>query len=385
VDRTTAHRPVLPYVAKLAAAPEFMLVDVGCAGGLDEIWWKFGPRLRALAIDPDVGEIERLKREESRPGIEYLAAFAALRDDHPFALHKAGRSDCGRTPWARLTVARTLQVMAEVAVPPEQSTAAAAATPRGPMATSPPAIDVPDYLSQRGVTSVDFLKIDVDGKDLEVLHSFTCALDSLQILGLLIEVNFHGSAAETDHTLHNTDRLMKGHGFELFNLTTRRYSMAALPGRYLYGFPAEGDFGRLLQGDALYVRDLGSAEHDAFTAGLAPGKLLNLVCIFAAFDLPDCAAEIVLRFDPTLARLCDTEHLLDLLAAQAQGPFRRRPLTYREYMARFEAQDPMFFPATSRMRRGLSRVLKRSVHSWWRFRMLLERERDRLSSGGPSL
>jgi FkbM family methyltransferase len=374
VNRIAAHRPVLSYIAKLPAAPEFMLVDIGCSGGLDEMWWRFGPRLRALAIDPDVAEIERLRREESRSGIEYLAAFAALSDDHPFARRKAGRDDCGRTPWARLTVARTLQVMAEGAASAGPSTGAASARP-------PLAIDVPDYLSQRGIIQVDFLKIDVDGKDLEVLHSFARALDPLQVLGLLVEVNFHGSAAETDHTLHNTDRLLKGHGFELFDLTTRRYSMAALPSPYLYGFPAEGDFGRLLQGDALYVRDLGSAEHDAFTARLASGKLLNLVSIFAAFDLPDCAAEIVLRFDRALATLCDTERLLDLLAAQAQGPFCRRPLTYREYMARFEAQHRMFFPSTSRVRRVVGEAMKRSLRAWWRLRTLVERERARQSSG----
>jgi FkbM family methyltransferase len=377
--------PVLPYIAKRAPTTEFMLVDIGCGGGIDEIWWRFGPRLRALAIDPDVAEIDRLRREQSRPGIEYLAAFAALRTDHPFARQKAGRSDTGRTPWSRLAVARTLQGKSGRAGSSAMMSSGGGEPARNiPLATPPPPIDVPDLLAQRGITSVDFLKIDVDGKDLEVLHSFVPALESLQVLGLLLEVNFHGSTAETDHTLHNTDRLMKGHGFELFDLTTRRYSMAALPGPYLYGFPAEADYGRLLQGDALYVRDLASPEHDEFTARLVPGKLLNLVCLFSAFNLPDCAAEIVLRFDRTLATLCDTRQVLDLLAAQAQGPFRRRPITYREYMARFEAEHPMFFPRVSRARRALVKAVTGSMQLWWRFRTLLERERTRASSGSQA-
>jgi hypothetical protein len=193
-------------------------------------------------------------------------------------------------------------------------------------------------------------------------------LGSLQVLGLLLEVNFHGSAAETDHTLHNTDRLMKAHGFELFGLTTRRYSMAALPGRYVHPFPAEASYGRLMQGDALYARDLASPEHDDFTARAGPGKLLNLIAIFAAFDLPDCAAEIALRFETGLRGICDTRRVLDLLAAQAQGPFRRRPLTYREYMARFQAQDAMFFPERNPLRRILGRTVRASLRRWWRLR-----------------
>jgi hypothetical protein len=327
-------------------------------------------------MDPDAAEIDRLRREEARPGVEYLAAFAALRADHPFARGCAGRSEVGRTPWARLAVARTARARRGLAAaqppgPPgaEPSARVSPAAPAGAApAAPPPEIDVPDALARRGIASVDFVKIDIDGKDFEILQSFASALDSLQILGLLLEVNFHGSAADTDHTLHNTDRFMKAHGFELFNLTTRRYSMAALPGRYLYGFPAEAEYGRLLQGDALYVRDLASPEHADFAAAIAPVKLLNLVRIFAAFDLPDCAAEVVLRFDRRLAEVCDTRRVLDLLAAQAQGPFRRWPLTYREYMGRFEAQHPMFFPPGTLARRALGKAWRGALLRWWRLR-----------------
>jgi hypothetical protein len=111
-------------------------------------------------------------------------------------------------------------------------------------------------------------------------------------------------------------------------------------------FPAETDFGRPLLGDALYVRDLGRHEHDEFAAQLPLAKLLNLICIFAAFNLPDCAAEIALRFRDRLGNACDVERILDLLAAQAQGPIEQ-PLTYREYLRRFESHDPMFFPSSS--------------------------------------
>jgi hypothetical protein len=138
------------------------------------------------------------------------------------------------------------------------------------------------------------------------------------------------------------DRLMRAHGFELMNLTTRRYSVAALPSPYLLPVPAESRSGRILQGDALYVRDLANPEHAAVAAQLGPRKLLNLLCLFAAFDLPDCAAEIALRYRAELSPLCDTDRVLDLLAAQAQpGPGPK--LSYRELIARFDDGDPMFF------------------------------------------
>jgi Methyltransferase FkbM domain len=336
--------PVIGYLSQIPLLTEFMLIDIGCSGGIDAVWRGFGPRLRALAIDPNVDEIERLRSLETHPGVQYLAAFAGLPANHPFSLRKAGRDPLERNPWTRLSVVKSLELMKSrrQTLPPEMG-----ALNAGMLAPdtkiSKEVIAVPAYLQDSEIHSVDFLKIDVDGPDFEILNSFDSALETLGVLGVGIEVSYFGSAADTDYTFHNVDRFMKARGFELFGTTVRRYSLAALPAPYVLSFPAQGDFGRPLLGDALYVRDLGAHEHDEFTAQLPLAKLLNLICIFAVFNLPDCAAEIALRFRDRLGDSCDVEHILDLLAAQAQGPIEQ-PLTYREYLRRFESHDPMFFP-----------------------------------------
>ena len=180
-------------------------------------------------------------------------------------------------------------------------------------------IVAPAYLTDSGIHSVDFLKIDVDGPDFEILNSFDLAFETLGVLGVGIEVNYFGSAADTDYSFHNVDRFMKARGFELFGTTVRRYSLASLPSPYVSNFPAETEFGRPLLGDALYIRDLGRHEHDEFAARLPLAKLLKLICIFAAFNLPDCAAEITLRFRERLSDSCDVERILD----SACGPSPR--------------------------------------------------------------
>src|SRR4029450_7351433 len=91
--------------------------------------------------------------------------------------------------------------------------------------------------------SVAFLKIDVDGPDFGILNSFDLAFETLGVLGVGIEVNYFGSAADTDYSFHNVDRFMKARGFELFGTTVRRYSLAALPSPYGSNFPAEPDLG----------------------------------------------------------------------------------------------------------------------------------------------
>ena len=358
VEGIFSYTPVIGYLTEALGSTEFTLIDIGCRGGIDAIWRSWGSRLRALALDPDFVEIDRLRRAETLPGVEYLAGLAALPADHSFALRRAGCSDRGRHPWSRLSVARSLEMVRRQGqggpappvpgrlplAPGEQAVEVVAANRQAEMQLSASPIIVPDLLRSRGITSVDFLKIDVDGKDFEILNSFNAALDGFGILGVGIEVTFPGAAGETDQSFHNVDRFMKARGFELCNLTTRRYSLSALPAPYVYDVPAQTIFGRPLLGDALYTRDLAAPEYEGVAAGLDPAKLLKLVCILAAFDLPDGGAEIILRFRDRVAGLVDVNHVLDLLAAQAQAP-AEHPLTYREVVERFEGQDPMFFSA----------------------------------------
>ena len=339
--------PVVSYLAEVLNGTPFSVVDIGCSGGLHPRWRQFGTRLRALGIDPNVAEIERLEKAETHPGVRYVSAHACLPVEHPFLQRKSGRGDWHRDSWHRMSVVKSQEILKSRSLSASEKTAA---NLWSEMTLAEPslAIVVPDYLRDNGMDSVDFLKIDIDAKDFEVLNSFDSALEKFGLLGLQLEVNFFGSELDTDHSFHNTDRFLKERGFELFELTgLRRYSLAALPSRYLHEFPAQTEFGRLLQGDALYVRDLGCRDHREFADRLRPEKLLNLVCLFAVFNLPDCAADIVLQFRARLSSFCDTEHLLDLLAAQAQGP-EGPALSYWEWMERFQAQDDIFFPARSR-------------------------------------
>ena len=342
MEGTASYVPVIDYVSETVPSAEFRLVDVGCSGGIDPVWRGMGPRLRALAIDPNVSELERLRSAETHPGIEYLAASATLPPNHPFAAKAAGSSWWTRNPWDRLSVVKSLELMKSLgqSLPPELGAAALSSD----TAISDESIIVPAFLRDHGIDSVDFLKIDVDGPDFDILNSFDEALGALNVLGLGIEVSYFGSASGTDRSFHNVDRFMKAQGFELFGMTQRRYSLSTLPSRYLWSVPAESEFGRPMFGDALYIKDLGNPEYARFSESLSTAKFLNLICIFAAFNLPDCAADVALRFRDRLTTLCSVDRILDLLAAQAQGPVEK-PLSYSEYLRRFNSNSRMFFDA----------------------------------------
>lgn len=366
--------PLLDYVAEISRPGRFMLVDVGCSGGVDRQWRRMGRRLRALGIDPDVNEIERLRGQEKNVRISYLNAFAGIAAEHPYAVKRRGKTERDRDPWARLSTPRYMElVYPKGRRVTEKEKRSANLWPGAHLADPAAAVVIPEYLKSTGMGSLDFLKIDVDGKDFDILNSFDRALSDLEVMGVGIEVRYWGSAEETDGTLHNIDRFLKAQGFELFNLSIRRYSTAALPSRFRQRAPGATESGRVHQGDAMYARDLGGDLFNQWARSLDGEKILNLAAIFAIFDLPDCAAEVALKFRAELAKICNVDQVLDRLAGQAERKLSGRS-SYARYVERFR-QRPKTFLGTKNPFPKMWRASKKGYLKWRGRMELLRKER----------
>lgn len=320
----------------------FTLIDVGCSGGIDPAWRALGERLQAIGFDPSIQEVERLRGLETSPRIVYEAIFVGPNPDAPITYKPGGLAYVTYTPWPRLAVARTMVIMAQHIRAVSDVEKLETNSWRETQLASE-YIQIPEYLHRRGIGSVDFVKIDIDGPDFEVLQTLSAMLDTHQVLGLGLEVNYIGSDDPTDHTFHNTDRWMRKHGFALFGLTVRPYSVAASPHRYRYRAPNVSIAGRPFQGDAVYLRDLCAPEQRARAGQYAPEKLLKLAALFSLTGLPDHAAEVLLTFREQLSPMLDIDHALDLLASETVIG-RERGWTYRELMEAFERNDPAFYP-----------------------------------------
>ncbi|UYN97360.1 MAG: FkbM family methyltransferase [Enhydrobacter sp.] len=325
----------MALVAKGLGAARFTLLDVGCSGGIDARWRTFGRHLRALAIDASEAECRRLRGLEQHPDIEYLAAFVAGSADSRIDLERGQASPLIMRMRDRLSFMRTREIrearLSQAAIEEKLRHNAWELTR---LADHTRPLAVPDLLAARAWTDVDYLKIDIDGSDFEVLQSLDGRFEALGVLGVQLEVNFVGTDAATEHAFHNTDRFMRRQGYDLFRLDVRTYSSRALPARYVWPTPAETVSGRPWQGEAYYARDVGTA--------LDAGKTAKLAAVFSAWNVPDVAAELLHANRTLLAPLFDVDIGLDLLAAQIQ-PDGARKLDYRAYMKAFEADDPSFY------------------------------------------
>jgi len=134
---------------------------------------------------------------------------------------------------------------------------------------------------------------------------------------------------------------LRREGYSLFGITVRRYSRTDLPAPFEFETYAQTGFGQPYQGDAIYVLDLAAPSNEEEARDYPPGKLLKLACIYELIGVPDCAAEILNRFAARLEAVGDLEPLLDALTPALLG----QKLTYREYIAAFEAQPQLFLPS----------------------------------------
>ena len=317
-----------------------VLLDVGCSGGISQIWRTFEPSLLALGIDPVLKECERLNAKEAGSNVRYRSAFVGLPDHHPFVQKRGDKGPWGGNPWNRLSAHLGSQILQSKTRETEKL-AILNDWQGSELVTSTSKIGVDDLVSEEGLFGLDFIKVDVDGYDLDVILSAEQTVKNSPVLGFTLEVNFYGSVNDTDHTFHNTDKLMRQWGFDLFGLSMRRYSSAALPAPFEWDAPAQTLFGRPYQGDAVYLRDpMGAGTYGApESPELSPHKLLKLACLFECFGLPDHAAELINSNAYALNALCNPQDLLDVLAREVDSSVRN----YSEYIEKFSADPTSFY------------------------------------------
>jgi Methyltransferase FkbM domain len=314
------------------------LVDIGCSGGIDAAWRGFEPQLRAVGIDPNVEECARLSAIETNPNVRYVDGFAAWDPSTDLAKAREQRGFVGNNPWNRLAVAATTEIRNAKTRSTRELTSE---NQWQRVELSSRQIKLPDLFDEHDFADIDFIKIDVDGPDFLILDSIKAEFARRRVLGVGMEVNFCGSADPSDHTFHNTDRFMRSLGFELFGITHRLYSMAALPQRYQLSFPAQSVRGRPLQGDALYLRDLGDPSASC-PFPLTRQKVLKLAALFDIFDKPDHAAEVLITHRDLVGNV---EALLDWLADHAEIQIAGG---YKAYAAEFSKDSDVFYPSPPR-------------------------------------
>ncbi len=271
-----------PFCAwMLEHAPEqartLALVDVGCRGGPPEWLRRWPGRLVGVGVDPDTVEVARLTTEGAWPDVAFSAAWVGhpyAEDGLPPGMNRARWRSYNNRTWRRTSSERAQRVLA-VEVPPGDP---------GQQSAPPPMITLDELAAP--LPRVDVLKVDTDGHELEVLESGAATLARALVVD--IEVQLQGPAHPRANTFSNLDRLLRGAGFELFDLRPHRHSRAGLPAPFWGSGGSPTHAGQTVWADAVYARDVAADPWpDLGDRGW------TLAALFELAALPDCAVELV--------------------------------------------------------------------------------------------
>jgi FkbM family methyltransferase len=240
-------------------ADRLRLFDVGARGGADPRWDRFASCIELIGFEPDPAECERLNAEA--PGLAYPARFL------PSALWREARAD--------LPFFVCKWEVASGVYPPNpdflrdfpEAADMLAVTERRTIA----ATTLDDVVSELD-GAPDYLKLDAEGAELDILLGGTRALEGTIAIEVEVEFNpiFAGQPLFADVDAHLRDR-----GWTLFGLRRNSWRRPHQAGE------GAGYGGQLIAGDALYLRRGALVESESLEREL---KLLVVLAAYLEWD-----------------------------------------------------------------------------------------------------
>ncbi len=264
-------RPLRSLAALAGLVPEIVTVMCGARAETQNRLVATLPNAHFIGFEPDAAACELLRRSAPAHHSYCPVAVGAREETRP--LYITREPACSSLlPPNRDFFGQFLDCGSQIEVVEER-----------PVQT----VSLNNYLPQVGVTTVDFLELDTQGTELDILLGADRWLAST-VVGVKAEVEF-SPIYQGQPLFSQVDEYLRSFGFIVFDLSRSRYRRSTMP-RTLR------TRGQLLWGDALYLRD--------YRQLASPEQLLKLCALSAALGFHDYAVEIL---DPVLSTASETQ------------------------------------------------------------------------------
>lgn len=264
----------------------FILLDIGAREGCERHWQSFGSQIQNVGIEPDPAECQRLN-SRNKPNETYIpSALWSKKDKVPFHIAATPPASSMYSP-NEAVLSRFLDFdLVRTVRTTELET------------TTVDSLKLP----------VDFLKMDAEGAELEIMKGAEGTIQS-SVLGLCLEVMFQPwrKGAPTFDCVH---QFCVEQGFRLYDLATYRHVRRNFSLKTHQNYSSGiSPFGQVIWGEALYLRDaVAEINNPDRIAWWTPERIYKILALYEMHFLHDCAFELL--------EVCAQKALLPLLVMQ---------------------------------------------------------------------
>jgi len=227
-------------------------------------------------------------------------------------------------------------------------------------------VDFDSFSADYGIDHVDFMKLDTEGSELDILKGAFGILNK-SVIGVSVEVEFL-EMHKKQPVFSDVDVFLRSNGFALFDLETYRIERRALPAFSSSPIPgSQVETGQIVSGEGLYLRD-GVKEivsESLLKDGWDDIRILKLASIMELFSLSDCAVELIQTAKQNgFLESFDNGFLIDLLVPSVKG----KRISYEEYLQTVRSiNERGYVDAAQRSKqlaaKYLPKPIRKSVHS----------------------
>lgn len=289
-------------VAERLLERPFVLIDVGVQDGVSPRWDALGDQLEVYGFDPLAEEVAKLEAQK-RAGHRYFAIALGDEDGERELYVQAN------------TTATSFYAQAPSRYEVSQSVWQSQGVRRVPIARL-------DTLYAAGtVPKADFIKLDCEGFEPEVLKGARRYLAESPLIGADLETNFNISPVLPETHFWASYAPLLARNLVVYDLRFNRVPRASYVDRVKAarsGVPMIGSTHRPATANFLFARDL-QQERDQPNAyaqpPAAPGadEIMKAVLVLELYGLVDCAYDLLLSFEAALADRLDVRRAAGIL------------------------------------------------------------------------
>lgn len=299
------HNPrLLRYLVDLRffGQDKLRVVDVGVRGGFEMQWELYEDQVELIGIEADEKEAERLNRREKSSKKSY----------YPETLFKKnGEVNLFVTSYVPSSglYEPDLKFLSRI---PDEKNLTVTKVQRVKTTT----LDI--FLKKIQAQPVDFVKLDVEGAELDVLKGALSTLKST--IGVACEVWFY-PVHKNQPLFSDVDQFLRKRGLVLYELEVARHARKVLSDQIFEKVPGATTKGQVIWGQALYLRDaVFEFEKERGVRSWNEMRILKLATILDLANLADCAIELIQEADKKgLLKNFSKNQLVKLLIPEIGG------------------------------------------------------------------